>query len=158
MNIILIGTNGAGKTTIATKLYKDGYHVFKEAPRGKHHFAAATLCLTDHHIVFDRWNVIDRAIYEQEENHLHLVLNCAEEVNRNNVIIYMRNDVVPYDAGYDDSRSVQRPPSKERIELDKQYYFYTQMLIAAGIDVKTVYVHPDVEATYTQIKQLIGGE
>lgn len=155
MNVILIGTNGAGKTTMATRLYKDGYHMFREAPMGNHHAPAAMLCMSDLHIVFDRWNVIDRLIYEEENQYLDIITMDPKLINRNNVIIYLQNDVVPYDGAMNDSRSVQRPSEKTRKDLDKAYYEYTLLLSKKGIMVYHVKVFKDVEDTYRLIKSII---
>mgnify|MGYP001273142279 CR=1 FL=1 len=155
MNIILIGNNGAGKTTIATRLYKEGYHLLKEGPLGSHHAAMATLCLTDYHIVFDRWNVIDRYIYENEKQYLDLIALCPKEVNRNNVIIYLTNNVTPYDHSKDSTRSVQRPAPTKKDVLESTYLTMVNKIIGLGIHVYHVAVRSDVEETYALVKEII---
>lgn len=155
MNIILIGTNGAGKSTLANRLYKEGYHILKEAPRGNNHAVMATLCLTDNNIVFDRWNVIDRLIYEEESEYLNLILKAPNVVNKNNVIIYMRNDAVPYSDEEDPSRSVQRPSYEERQKLDMEYAKHLGTLHRAGIIFYYLDVRPEIEKTYQIAKSMI---
>ena len=157
MNIILIGNNGAGKSTIANKLYKDGFHVVKEAPRGltKDHESFATLCLADYHLVFDRWNVIDRAIYENEYQHMHFLTPHVELVNKNNVIIYLTNNVTPYDNKKDNTRSVQRPNHVDKRRLDLAYEHHVGLLRQRGFIIHHVEVKQDVEETYNIIKTIL---
>jgi len=155
MNIILIGTNGAGKSTLATKLYKEGYHIFKEAPKGHNHALAATLCLTDHNIVFDRWNVLDRLIYENEDEYINLILKAPHVINKNNVIIYMRNDATPYDDSEDPTRSVQRPTYEQRQKLDMEYAKHLGTLHRAGIIFYYLDVRPEIEKTFQIAKSMI---
>lgn len=159
MNIILIGNNGAGKSTLANKLYKEGYHVLKEAPRGKApgHASFATLCLTDFNIVFDRWNVVDRAIYEGELEYINLIRLCPDIINRNNVIIYLTNNTTPYDDSKDPTRSVQRPSIEERTRLDYAYDYYVDGLRKAGIKVHHIEVQKDEDKTYSIVKRIIDG-
>ena len=160
MNVILIGNNGAGKSTIANKLYKDGFHIVKEAPRGstKDHESFATLCLADYHLVFDRWNVIDRAIYENEYQHIRFLTPHVRMVNENNIIIYLTNNVIPYDNKEDDSRSVQRPDYATKQQLDLAYERHVDLLKQLGFIIYHVEVRPDVEETYNIIKSLISKE
>jgi GTPase SAR1 family protein len=160
MNVILIGNNGAGKSTIANKLYKDGYHIVKEAPKGstKDHETFAILCLVDYHLVFDRWNVIDRAIYENEYQHLQFLTPFVRMVNENNVIIYLTNNVTPYDNKEDESRSVQRPDYETKRKLDLEYEKFVNQLKQLGFDIHHVEVRPDVEETYNIIKSIIASK
>ena len=155
MNIILVGTNGAGKSTIAGLLYKDGYHIVKEAPMGNEHEALACMCFSDYHMVFDRWNVIDRAIYEKEDQWLALVKGAPELVNKHNVIIYMRNNVVIYNPLPDAARSVQRPSREDAAQLDIAYATYVKYLADAGVKIYFVNVQKDVQKTYQLVQDII---
>lgn len=157
MNIILIGNNGAGKSTIANRFYKQGYHVLKEGPRGssKFHAAFATLCLTDYHLVFDRWNVVDRLIYEKEEQYLDLIRHSVDQVNRNNVIIYMVNETVPYYNEEDPTRSIQRPDLKTKLDLDNQYEAVVNKLHKLGFIIYLLVVRPDEQDTFQVARAIV---
>lgn len=154
MNIILIGANGAGKSTIANRLYKDGYHVLKFSPMTDNHDMAVELPTKDYNLVLDRWAVVDRIIYRGDYSWLGKAVLNKDPINEHTIILHLVNHQDNYDPSESDKRIVQRPNEEERKRLAQEYVHATSLLYKLGFNIHTVEVGNEKD-TYKEISKLI---
>lgn len=159
-NIILVGVNGAGKTTIAKELYKVGYHMFKLSPLSDTNQSSYFLTMMKNGIVFDRWSVIDLAIYRGDTTLLKQVKHNASIIKNNNIFIHLMQ-LEPLDIkDYNDSedRVVPRPRTSTLQSLQNKYFRYIKELSDVGIKFINVVVKQDLKITLEYILAIISVE
>lgn len=159
-NIILVGINGAGKTTIAKELYKVGYHMFKLSPLSDTNQSSYFLTMMKNGIVFDRWGVIDLAIYRGDKTLLKQVKHNAGIIKNNNIFIHLMQPVPLDFKDYNDSenRVVPRPPISTLQDLQHKYFRYIKELSDVGIKFINVIVEQDLKITLENILAIISVE
>lgn len=159
-NIILVGINGVGKSTIAKELYKIGYHMFKLTPLSNTNQASYFLTMMKNGIVFDRWGVIDLAIYRKDETLLKQVKHNASIIKNNNIFIHLLQPEPIQFKDYNDSedRVVPRPPIWALQNLQSEYFRYIKELSDVGIKFINVIVDQDLQVTLDNILTVISVE
>ena len=159
-NIVLIGVNGVGKTTIAKELYKMGYHMFKLSPLSDTNQSSYFLTMMKNGIVFDRWGVIDLAIYRNDETLLKQVKHNAGIIKNNNIFIHLMLSEPIQFRDYNDSedRVVPRPPIWALQSLQHKYFRYIKELSDVGIKFINVIVDQDLQITLDSILTVISVE
>lgn len=159
-NIILVGVNGAGKSTIAKELYKRDYHLFKLSPLSNTNQASYFLTMMKNGIVFDRWGVIDLAIYRNDETLLKQVKHNAGIIKNNNIFIHLlQPEPLTFEIYCDsENRVVPRPPISTLQSLQNKYFRYIKELSDVGIKFINVIVDQDLQITLDNILKVISVE
>jgi len=153
-NIIFIGANGAGKTSLAKLIYQQGYHLMKLSPLSDDNEVYIRLASEPFGIVFDRWSPIDLAVYRHDESLLTEVRRQAEILNKTSIIFYLEN-FNEYDDSFDVARVVQRPNQDQLWDYIQAYRNYIQILVAAGIHIFWIHVKQNADETLTGIERII---
>lgn len=165
-NIILIGSNNSGKTTIANELYLQGYHYFKLSPLPdpKNHHHSIAITRVGSKVVFDRWSAVDLYIYRGYTTMLDTVFSDIKIFNDNNLIVYLEQkidetyDYKQYDGTH---RSVERPNLRELLGIEKKYKIVVDSLIQEGVNVLVVGSRDGVtniiSRIYKKLKELENG-
>lgn len=153
-NIILIGANGSGKTSIAKYLYLKGYHNFKLSPLSDNNTVSASLAYSQFGVVFDRWGPLDLAIYRHDNRLLQDVVENYSLINENNIIILLEN-ANNYSDEFDPERVVQRPPTGKVMKHVTLYRNYVRDLSNAGLKIFHVSVNEDLNITLKNIERII---
>ena len=157
-NIILIGSNNSGKSTIANELYLQGYHYFKLSPLPDpdNHYHSLAITTRGSKVVFDRWSVVDLYIYRGYTGMLNKVLENPEKFNQNNLVVYLKQKIdETYDyKRYDGTkRSVERPNLEELKKIERRYQITVDLLKSSGINILTVGSRDGVVNIIKTIKQ-----
>lgn len=153
-NVILIGANGSGKTSIAKYLYLKGYHNYKLSPLSDNNLASLHLAYAPYGLVFDRWGPLDLAIYRHDDQYLHCIVEDYEMVNKNNIIILLEN-FNHYNDEFSPERVVQRPASGKIMKHVNLYRQYVKDLSNAGLKIFHVNVDKDLNKTLKKIERII---
>ena len=153
-NVIFIGANGAGKSSLTQKLYHKGYHTFKLSPLANDSTVSFTIAMNKNSVVFDRWSPIDLAIYRKEEHLLQEVIEYRDQINDNNIIFYLEN-FNEYDESNNDLRIVQRPKYADLFKHIRLYRNYVMVLRDAGLKIFHRHGGSDADKTLESIERII---
>lgn len=153
-NIIFIGANGAGKTSLANLMYHKGYHLMKLSPLSNDNEIYIKLFSEPSGIVFDRWSPIDLAVYRRDESLLTEVRRQAETLNKTSILFYLEN-FNEYDDSFDVARVVQRPKQDKLWDYIQAYRNYIQILVAAGVHIFWIHVKADANETLNLVERII---
>lgn len=158
-NIILIGSNGAGKTTIANQLYLHNYHYFKMSPLSDNNNVSELLTLDSNGIVFDRWSVVDLMVYRNDSNMFNNLKHRVEEFNKHNLVVFLHQGETIYDGTYSKIdgtiRVVARPDIESAILIDSEYNKLYLQLFNLGINTMKLTSRGDIEVMINYILERV---
>lgn len=154
MNVILIGANGAGKTSLSKILYKQNYHLFKVSPLAPTNMASIVLSINDFNVVLDRWSPIDRAVYANDEELFERAITLKDQINANSIILYLEN-FTDYDSSFDSNRVVQRPDYTDLLRIVNRYRSYVKRMSMAGVHIYHINVRSNINETLDLVQKII---
>lgn len=161
-NLILVGSNNSGKSTLAKELMTHGYHYFKLSPlpSPEQHYHSLSITKKGSRVVFDRWSVVDLFIYRNYQEYLRTLDKDIPYFNQHNLIIFLKQNI---DEGYyyerfdGNERVVIRPELKELILLEEKYQDLLNTMENKGYNILTVPAKTNMNTILGMIDKKLSG-